>query len=81
MLAPVLGPERTGLYRPSARRFIAAAKRLGVGGGELADAGEEVVEEKELVVGVGGQQVAGPADEAAEDFGVAGGGGLGDLDR
>jgi hypothetical protein len=43
------------------------AERVGVGGGELADAGEEVVEDQELVVGVGGQQVAGLADEAAED--------------
>src|SRR5215469_12525949 len=52
------------------------AERVGVGGGELAGAGEEVVDDLELVVGVGGQQVAGLADEAAEDFGVAGGGGL-----
>ena len=56
-----------------------AGEGVGVGGGELPGAVEEVADDLELVVGVGRQQVAGAADEVTEDFLVAGGSGLGDL--
>jgi hypothetical protein len=52
---------------------------IGVGGGELADAVQEVADHQELVVGVLSEEVAGAADEVAEDFLVPGGGGLGGL--
>src|SRR5262249_55403773 len=61
----------TGGGLPRARA-VAAAEGAGVGGGELPGAGEEVVDDGELVVGVGGQQVGGGVDEVAEDFLVAG---------
>src|SRR5262249_22316903 len=48
----------TGGGLPGARAF-AAAEGVGVGGGELPGAGEEVVDDGELIVGVGGQQFAG----------------------
>ena len=56
-----------------------AAEGVGVGGGELPDAVEEVADYQELVVGVVSEQVPGAADEVAEDFLVPGGGGLGGL--
>ena len=56
-----------------------AGEGVGVAGGELPGAVEEVANDLELVVGVGRQQVAGGADEVAEDLGVAAAVGLGGL--
>ena len=56
-----------------------AAEAVGVGGGELPCAVEEVADHGELVIGEGGQKVAGLPDEVAEDLPVPAGGGLGDL--
>src|SRR5690348_867397 len=42
---------------------LAVIEGAGVGGGELAGAGEEVVDDGELVIGVAGQQLAGLADQ------------------
>ena len=55
------------------------AEGIGVSRGDLADAVEEVADHHELVVGVVREDVAGDADEVAEDFLVPGGGGLGGL--
>src|SRR5689334_18169522 len=57
--------------------MLALADGVGVSGGELPQPPQEVADHQELVVGVGRQQVAGLGDEAAEDFPVHAGGGLG----
>ena len=62
-------------------RVVAAAEGVGVAGGELTGASEEVVDDLKLVICVGGEQFAGLADEVAEDLLVAGGGGCGGLDH
>jgi hypothetical protein len=53
-----------------------AGEGIGVGSGELPDAVQEVADHQELVVGVLSEEVAGAADEVAEDFLVPVGGGL-----
>ena len=56
-----------------------AGEGIGVGGGELPDAVEEVADHQELVVGIAGEEVPGGADEVSEDFLVPGGRDLGGL--
>jgi len=56
-----------------------AAEGIGVSCGELPDAVEEVADHQELVFGVVSEEVAGAADEVAEDFLVPGRGRLGGL--
>src|SRR5215470_4100960 len=56
-----------------------AAEGIGVAGGELPGAVQEVLDDQELLVGVDSEHGAGLADEVAEHFLVARGGGLGGL--
>jgi hypothetical protein len=57
----------------------AAVEPVGVGGGELPGAVDEVLDDHELVVGVGSQEVVSAADKVAEEFLAPGGGDFGDL--
>jgi hypothetical protein len=56
---------------------VVATEGVCVVGGELPGPVEEVVDDLELVVAVGRQQLAGAVDEVAEDLLIPGGGGLG----
>src|SRR5215475_2895824 len=56
---------------------VVATEGICVVGGELPGPAEEIVDDLELVVGIGRQQLAGAVDEAAKNLLIAGGGGLG----
>src|SRR5215470_17297428 len=58
---------------------VVAAEGVGVSGGELPGAVEEVVDHQELLVGIAGKEFIGFADEVAEYFLVTVGRGLGGL--